>query len=84
MNDNLLSQTVLTVNGFGLAVIIIIPFVIAKRPAPAELDEGCFDVANQSVGNIAWWLIFISCLIVGLAFIAEAAGMDAIPGFGPR
>lgn len=90
MNEHdLLHQTAFTTNGWGLAliglaVIVVIPFFIAKRPAPAEPGEGCFDAANRLLGNIAWWLIFASCLVVGLALIGEAAGFDTIPNFGPR
>lgn len=67
--DSFLRATVLTVNGWGLAliglaVIVIIPFFIAKRPAPAELEEGCFDAANRLIGNVAWWLIFITASVV--------------------
>lgn len=77
------------VNGYALAVLavgswFVICFIIAKPPTPALPGEGCFDAASRIFGNLTWWLIFIATTIYCGALLLEAAGFDAVPGFGPR
>lgn len=80
---DILSRTI-PISGYGLCglsllVLVGIPFVLARPPRsshPADLHE--------ATGNLMWYLVFFSCLIVALALAGEAAGLDTIPNFGPR
>lgn len=86
--DAVLSQSI-PVSGCGLlllavAVLVIIPGVIAKRPEKPDPGEHWSQQAYQQSSNVLWLIIVIACLIFACALAGEVGGIDTLSGVTPR
>jgi hypothetical protein len=86
--DAVLSQSI-PVSGCGLlllavAVLVIIPGVIAKRPEKPDPGEHWSQQAYQHSSNVLWLIIVIACLIFACALAGEVGGIDTLSGVTPR
>lgn len=86
--DAVLSQSI-PVSGCGLlllavAVLVIVPGVIAKRPEKPNPDEHWSQQAYQQSSNVLWLIIVIACLIFACALAGEVGGIDTLSGVTPR
>jgi hypothetical protein len=86
--DAVLSQTV-GVSGYGLLLLALfavwfVPFVIARRPRPAEDDERLDETIHRKTGNLMWWMIFLTGLAFAIAIVGEVIGIDTLSGVTPR
>ena len=86
--DAVLSQSI-PVSGCGLlllavAVLVLVPGVIAKRPEKPNPDEHWSQQAYQQSSNVLWLIIVIACLIFACALAGEVGGIDTLSGVTPR